>query len=100
MAVREIRGHPEEFYGVAVSPDLMGRVPNAVHEEVRDRQNRPLHAVYAAAFFDALRFKVRNKDLSSNRAVHLARQLPEEATKKCEGCGPNRVEDGFPPLTR
>ena len=45
MTVREIRGHLEELYGVAVSPDLISRVTDAVLEEVREWQNRPLDPV-------------------------------------------------------
>ena len=45
MTVREIRAHLRELYGVAVSPDLISRVTDAVLEEVREWQNRPLDAV-------------------------------------------------------
>ena len=41
MTVREIQGHLEELYGLAVSPDLISRVTDAVIEEVREWQNRP-----------------------------------------------------------
>ena len=54
MTVREIRGHLEELYGVAVSPDLISRVTDAVLEEVQEWQNWPLDAVYPVVFFDAL----------------------------------------------
>jgi putative transposase len=36
MTVREIQGHLEELYGIAVSPDLISRVTDAVIEEVRE----------------------------------------------------------------
>ena len=36
MTVREIQGHLEELYGVAVSPDLISKVTAAVIEEVRE----------------------------------------------------------------
>jgi transposase-like protein len=41
MTVREIQGHLEELYGLAVSPDLISRVTDAVIAEVREWQNRP-----------------------------------------------------------
>jgi len=50
MTVREIRGHLDELYGVAVSPDLISRVTDAVHDEVRESQNRPLDPVYTGDF--------------------------------------------------
>ena len=54
MTVREIQGHLQELYGVEVSPDLISRVTDAVLEEVREWQNRPLDPVYPVVFFDAL----------------------------------------------
>ena len=72
MTVREIRGHLEEPYGVEVSPDLISRVTDAVLEEVREWQNRPLDPVYPVVFFDALRVKIRDEGLVRNKAVYLA----------------------------
>src|SRR5246127_113195 len=46
MTVREIQGHLAELYGAEVSPDLISRVTDAVLEEVREWQSRPLDAVY------------------------------------------------------
>ena len=42
MTVREIQGHLGELYGTEVSPDLISKVTDAVLDEVRDWQNRPL----------------------------------------------------------
>ena len=61
LSVREIQGHLLEIYGVEVSPDLISRVTDAVLEEVRDWQNRPLDPVYPVIFFDALRVKIRDE---------------------------------------
>jgi putative transposase len=55
MTVREIQGHLRELYGVEVSPDLISVVTDAVLEQVAEWQNRPLDALYALVFFDALR---------------------------------------------
>ena len=42
MSINEIRGHLEEIYGVEVSKDLISTVTDAVMEEIRDWQNRPV----------------------------------------------------------
>jgi putative transposase len=42
MTVREIRAHLAELYNTDVSPDLISRVTDAVLDEVRQWQNRPL----------------------------------------------------------
>ena len=85
MTVREIRGHLEELYGVAVSPDLISRVTDAVLEEVREWQNRPLDPVYPVVFFDALRVKIRDEGLVRNKAVYLALAITSEGDKEVLG---------------
>jgi len=42
MTVREIQGHLTEIYAIDVSPDLISRVTDAVLDEVREWQSRPL----------------------------------------------------------
>ena len=85
MTVREIRGHLQELYGVEVSPDLISRVTDAVLEEVRDWQNRPLDAVYPVVFFDALRVKIRDEGLVRNKAVYLALAITRQGEKEVLG---------------
>jgi putative transposase len=72
MTVREIQGHLTELYGIDVSPDLISRVTDAVFDEVREWQNRPLDPVYPIVFFDALRVKIRDEGLVKNKAVYVA----------------------------
>src|SRR5215210_4207582 len=79
MTVREIQGHLRELYAVDVSPDLISRVTDAVLDEVREWQNRPLDAVYPVVFFDALRVKIRDESVVRNKAVYLALALDCEA---------------------
>jgi len=47
-------------------------VTDSVLEEVAGWQGRGLDATFAVVFFDALRVKIRNEGLVSNRAVYLA----------------------------
>lgn len=46
MTTREIEAHLEEIYGVEVSPALVSAATDAVLEEVRTWQARPLEKVY------------------------------------------------------
>ena len=94
MTVRETRGHLEEPYGVAVSPDLISRVTDAVLEEVREWQNRPLDPVYPVVFFDALRVKIRDEGLVRNKAVYLALAITCEGDKKVLGLWIEQTEGG------
>jgi putative transposase len=85
LTVREIQGHLRELYAVDVSPDLISRVTDAVLDEVRDWQNRPLDAVYPVVFFDALRVKIRDESVVKNKAVYLALALDCEGHKHVLG---------------
>jgi putative transposase len=72
MTTREIAEHVGELYGTEISPDLVSAVIDAVLEEVAAWQSRALDSIYAIVFFDALRVKIRDEGLVSNRAVYLA----------------------------
>ena len=85
MTVREIQGHLEEIYGVEVSPDLISQVTDAVIEEAREWQNRPLESLYPLVVFDALRVKIRDDGLVRNKAVYLALGVQIDGTKDILG---------------
>src|SRR3984885_11145301 len=85
MTVREIQGHLAELYATDVSPDLITRVTDAVLDEVREWQNRPLDPVYPVVFFDALRVKIRDEGLVKNKAVYVALALNPDGEKDVLG---------------
>lgn len=85
LSVREIQAHLLALYGVEVSPDLISRVTDAVREEVREWQNRPLDPVYPVIFFDALRVKIGDEGLVRNKAVDVARALTSAGAKEVLG---------------
>ena len=72
MSTREIQAHLEEIYGVEVSPSLISEVTDAVMEEVRTWQNRPLDPIYMVVYLDALMVKMRHEGRVENRAVFVA----------------------------
>ncbi|MHB8885472.1 MAG: IS256 family transposase [Methylovirgula sp.] len=85
MTVREIQGHLAELYAIDVSPDLISRVTDAVLDEVREWQSRPLDPVYPMVFFDALRVKIRDEGLVKNKAVYVALALNPNGEKEVLG---------------
>ena len=85
MTVREIQGHLRELYGVDVSPDLISTVTDAVLEEVAEWQSRPLDALYAIVFFDALRVKIRDEGTVRNKAIYVALGMRPDGTKDVLG---------------
>jgi putative transposase len=72
MTVREIQAHLKEIYGVEVSPDLISTVTDAVIDEVRAWQSRPLDPIYPILYLDALVVKVKDQGRVSNKAIYLA----------------------------
>ena len=59
MTTRDIQGHIKEIYNFDISPEAISRITDAVIEQAREWQNRPLESVYAIVFMDALYLKLR-----------------------------------------
>ena len=85
MSVREIQSHLAELYGTEVSPDFISKVTDAVLDEVREWQSRPLDPVYPVVFFDALRVKIRDEGLVRNKAVYVALAINPDGEKEVLG---------------
>jgi putative transposase len=85
MTTRDIQGHLEEIYGVEVSPTLISQVTEAVTEEIKLWQSRPLDEVYPIIYLDAVRIKVRHNGQVINKAVYLAIAVTMEGVKEVLG---------------
>src|SRR5262245_11609561 len=72
LSTRDIEAHLAEIYGVQVGRDLISRVTDAVLEDVREWQQRPLDDVYPVLFLDALVLKIREGGTVQRRACYLA----------------------------
>jgi putative transposase len=72
MSVRDIQAHLAEIYGVEVGHDLISRVTDAVLDDVREWQARPLEDVYPILFLDALIVKIRDGGAVRNKACYVA----------------------------
>lgn len=85
MTTREIQAHLEEIYGVEVSPTLISSVTEAVQDEVRAWQNRPLEPIYPIVYMDALYVRMRDNGHVQNRAVYVAIGVNLEGYKEVLG---------------
>lgn len=85
MTTRDIQSHLEEIYGVEVSPTLISQVTEAVVEEVRLWQNRPLEEVYPIVYLDAVRVGVRHNGQIVKKAVYLAIAVTMTGVKEILG---------------
>jgi putative transposase len=72
MSTRDIEAYLRELYGVSVGRDLISRVTDAVMDDVRAWQARPLEDVYPVVFLDCLVLKIRDGGSVARKACYLA----------------------------
>jgi putative transposase len=72
MTVRDIGHHLARTLGVELSHDTISTVTDAVLEEVKAWQSRPLEEIYPIIYLDALVVKVRDGHTVRNKAAHIA----------------------------
>ena len=72
LSTRDIEAHLGEIYGVKVGRDLISKVTDAVMDDARAWQTRPLDDVYPVVFLDALVLKIRDGGSVQRRACYLA----------------------------
>jgi putative transposase len=85
MSTREIQGHLSQIYQVEVSASLISEVTDAVLEEVKAWQNRPLENLYPVIFLDALMVKMRHEGRVENRAVYVVIGIDSQGQKDVLG---------------
>jgi putative transposase len=71
LTTGEISAHFAEIYGASVSKETISRITDKVIAEMHDWASRPLDAIYAAVFIDAIHVKVRDGQVA-NRPVYAA----------------------------
>ena len=72
MTVRDIQAHLARTIGTALSHETISKVTDAVLEEVKAWQTRPLEELYPIIYLDALVVKVRDGHQVRNKAAHIA----------------------------
>ena len=92
MSTREIQGHLEDVYQVEVSPALISTVTDAVMEEVKTWQSRPLDSVYPIVYLDALVVKIRDGGHVRNRAIYVVIGVNMQGNKEVLGLWAGQAE--------
>ena len=85
MTTREIQGYIEEIYGFEASASLISAITDAVMDEVRAWQTRPLEPCYPVVFLDAIRVNIRDQGVIANKAVYVALAILPEGTRDVLG---------------
>ena len=85
MSTRDIQQHIKEIYNYEISAESVSRITDAVMEQAREWQARPLEPIYAIIFMDALFLKLRVDGRVKNVAVYLMIGINLEGQKECIG---------------
>lgn len=85
VSTRDIQDHLQQLYGIEVSPTLISNVTNKIVPLIKEWQNRPLQAVYAVVFLDAIHFKVKQDGTIVNKAAYMAIGIDLEGHKDVLG---------------
>lgn len=85
MTVRDIQHHLASTLGTELSHETISNVTDAVLEEVKAWQSRPLEAFYPVIYLDALVVKVRDGAHVTNRAAHIAVGVDMDGVKHVLG---------------
>ena len=85
MTVREIQGHLQEMYGTEVSPTLISSVTDAVMDDAKAWQARPLDALYPIVYLDCIHVKTRDAGAVRAKAVYLALGISMTGEKELLG---------------
>jgi putative transposase len=85
LSTRDIEAHLAEIYGVRVGRDLISRVTDAVIEDVKAWQQRPLDDLYPVLFLDAFVLKIRDGGSVQRKACYLALAITMDGQREVLG---------------
>lgn len=72
MITGDIEAHIQNIYGVDVSDTTVSRITDKILPVAKEWQQRPLEAVYAVVFLDAIHYHVRSDGHIVKKAVYIA----------------------------
>jgi len=72
MTTGDIETHIQDIYGISVSDSTVSRITDKILPIAKEWQQRPLEAVYAVVFLDAIHYHVRSEGQIVKKAVYIA----------------------------
>jgi transposase-like protein len=85
LTCSDIVHHLAQVYGTELSAETVSRITDAVLEEVKAWQSRPLDPVYAVVFLDAIVVKVRDNHVVQNKPAYVAVGIDADGEKHVLG---------------
>ena len=72
MTTSDIESHIRDIYGIEISDTTVSRVTDKILPIAKEWQQRPLEAIYAVVFLDAIHYHVRSEGQIIKKAVYIA----------------------------
>lgn len=72
MTTGDIETHIRDIYGIEVSDTTVSRITDKILPVAKEWQQRPLEAIYAVVFLDAIHYHVRSEGQIVKKAVYIA----------------------------
>ena len=72
MTTGDIEAHVRDIYGVEISDTTISRITDKILPKAKEWQQRPLEAIYAVVFLDAIHYHVRSEGQIVQKAVYIA----------------------------
>jgi putative transposase len=85
MTVRDIQAHLARTLGTELSHDTISKITDAVLDEVKAWQSRPLDELYPIMYLDAIVVKVRDGHQVRNKSAHIAVGVDMDGVKHVLG---------------
>jgi transposase-like protein len=85
MTTGDIEAHVKDLYGVEMSDSTISRITDKILPVAKEWQQRPLEAVYAVMFMDAIHYHVRSEGQIVKKAVYIAIGIGVDGTKDVLG---------------
>jgi putative transposase len=98
LTTGEVQAHLAEIYGAEVSRETISTITDRVLDGLAEWQSRPLDAVYAVLFLDAIYVKIRDGQVA-NRPIYVALGVTAGGNATSSVCGPANTATARAPST-
>ena len=85
MSTGDIESHIRDVYGLEASDSTISRITDKILPIAKEWQQRPLEAIYAVMFMDAIHYHVRSEGHVIKKAVYIALGINLEGRKEVLG---------------
>jgi putative transposase len=93
LTTGEVQAHLAEVYGAQVSRETISAITDRVLDGLAEWQSRPLDAVYAVLFIDAIHVKIRDGQVA-NRPIYTALAVTADGERDILGLWAGEHGDG------